>query len=78
MNGMNTNDFLKSKGNNESPYGEVIWNFDTASNEWLADLLEEYAQLKILNIQNVSSSASANKCTCDKCTGLDTEKYYED
>lgn len=52
---MNAEEFLKSKGDNESPYGEVIWNFDTASNEWLADLLEEYAKLKILNIQNVNT-----------------------
>ena len=51
---MNAKEFLKSKGDDESPYGEVIWNFDTALNEWLSDLLEEYAKLKILNIQNVT------------------------
>lgn len=39
---MSAEEFLKSKGNGESPYGEVIWNYNTASNEWLADLLEEY------------------------------------
>lgn len=42
---MNAKDFLKSKGEGESPYGDVIWNFNKASNEWLADLLEEFLQL---------------------------------
>lgn len=37
--------WFKSKGDNESPYGEVIYNFDTAKNEWLHELLEEYAAL---------------------------------
>lgn len=32
-----------------------------------------------LNLADVSNSASANKCTCGKCTGLpDLESYYED
>ena len=36
-------------------------------------------QVKLLDLHNVSNSASANKCTCGKCTGLpDLESYYED
>lgn len=42
---MDEKEFLKSKGNNGSPYGEVIWNFDTASNEFLSDLLKEYGDV---------------------------------
>lgn len=35
--------------------------------------------LKALHKHIVSNSASANKCTCGKCTGLlDIESYYED
>lgn len=50
---MSAKEFLKSKGDGESPYGEVIWNYDTASNEWLADLLEEYAITQITDIVNM-------------------------
>lgn len=43
---MDASTYLKSLGDNESPYGEVIWNYDTPGNDWLADLLEDYARVK--------------------------------
>lgn len=49
---MDAEDFLKSKGDDKSPYGEVIYNYDTAKNEWLDPLFEEYAGIKIVEFIN--------------------------
>jgi hypothetical protein len=70
---MNAEEFLKSKGKNKSPYGEVIWNFDTASNEWLADLLEEYAKLKT----NMAKDLKFQREQVKKLRSLDKFAYEE-
>jgi hypothetical protein len=51
---MSAKEFLNIKGNGESPYGDVIWNFDTASNDWLCDLLEEYKEFVLRNLGNTT------------------------
>jgi hypothetical protein len=40
-------DWLIQKGGGVSPYGEILWNYETANNEWLSDILEEYYQYRV-------------------------------
>ena len=72
---MNAKEFLNNKGDGASPYADVIWNFNTISNEWLADLLEEYAKFKILNLHIVSGSFSAEKLKEAYTDGFSDSRY---
>ena len=72
--------FRKGEFNSDGTWTMPKWAVD----RWCRQLNTHYAELseseresdrkeadKILNIVRP-------RCTCDRCTGLDTEKYYED
>ena len=59
--------------------GNVSGIIDIESNEivCLCSKVKSKLLLQALNLADVSVQ-SHPKCNCDRCTGLDTERYYEE